>query len=132
MMREEDPAARLSLFLDNFNMCDAPWPYRGVLAGELREALKEVRLEDVLPDEEREWLASMPPSIEIYRGCAKRRERGLSWSTSVDVAAGFAIGKRCRNVEPTLVAAVIPKSRLSARAAAAVRRPCPRAARRET
>jgi hypothetical protein len=112
MFREPLPAKRLSLFLEYFNMCDAPWPYRGVLACELREALKEVRLEDVLPEDERAWFAALPPIVQIYRGCQKGRERGLSWTARIDVAAGFAIGKRCHNAEPVLMTAVIPKQHI--------------------
>jgi hypothetical protein len=48
--------------------------------------------------------------IAIYRGCQRGRERGLSWTTDIKVAEGFAAGKRCINSMPTLVTAVIPKA----------------------
>jgi hypothetical protein len=112
MIREQSPAKRVSLFLDHFNVCDAPWPYRSYLAAELREALMDVRLEDILPEREREWFASLGPMVEIYRGCEAGRERGLSWTTEIKVATGFAIGKRCRNAKPTLITAMIPKEHI--------------------
>jgi hypothetical protein len=112
MIREQSSAKRVSLFLDNFNMCDAPWPYRSYLAAELRHALKEVDLRDVLPAHGREWLASLEPVVAIYRGCERGRERGLSWTTNVRVATGLAIGKRCLNQKPTLMTAVIPKEHI--------------------
>jgi hypothetical protein len=97
------------LFLNWANLCDAPWPYRTCFAEILRAAIKKIRLADLLPADERAWLASLDPIITIYRGCEKGRERGLSWTTCIEVAKGFAVGKRCRNPKPTLVSAAIPK-----------------------
>jgi hypothetical protein len=112
MLEEPSPAKRVLLFHDYFNCCDAPWPYCGYLARFLREALQHVRLADVLPSPEREWLASLGPLVQVHRGCERGLERGLSWTTSVRVATGFAIGKRCRNPNPTLMTAVIPKEHI--------------------
>jgi hypothetical protein len=109
MMNASHPAECVGLFLAWWNMCDAPWPYRSYIADELRWALSEVRLVDLLPDEERVWFEFLPPLIPIYRGCQQGRERGLSWTTEIEIAKGFAQGKRCTNSKPTLVNAVIPK-----------------------
>src|SRR5258708_15113260 len=110
MVKERNPRTRLMLFLAFWSCCDAPWPWRTVFAKELRAALSQVSLADVLSEAERDWFDLLPPFIEIYRGCEFGRERGLSWTTEIKIAEGFATGKRCVNRCPTLVTALIPKS----------------------
>jgi hypothetical protein len=109
MVREPDHRIRLELFLNFWNMCDAPWPYRSLFAEELRHILTRIPLKECLPGEEFDWFISLPPEIAVFRGCERGRERGLSWTTDLNVALGFAQGKRCRNSLPTLMTAVIPK-----------------------
>jgi hypothetical protein len=99
----------LAIFLNMGNACDAPWVWRGLLGGMLRECRVKVDLAELLRAEERSWWATLPPLIEVYRGCEKGRVRGLHWTTDRTVAEGFAHGKRCYNRHPTLVRAVIPK-----------------------
>jgi hypothetical protein len=107
------PARRsLSIFLDWGNMCDCPWPWRSVLADKLRSDCSQVSLAEVLPAAEQAWLAALPPVIEVFRGCERGRERGLHWTTDYAVAEGFARGKRCVNLVPTLARARIPKKHI--------------------
>jgi hypothetical protein len=109
MIREPDRRIRLELFLNFWNMCDAPWLYRSVFAQELRHILTRIPLKECLPDDELDWFISLPSEIAVFRGCERGRERGLAWTTDLKVALGFAQGKRCRNRLPTLMTAVIPK-----------------------
>ena len=109
MIRERDHRTGLLLFLTFWNDCDAPWPWRSAFAKELRYMLTKISLADVLPEAEREWFNSLPPLIDIYRGCERGRARGLSWTTKIDVALKFAQGRRCINRHPTLMTATIPK-----------------------
>jgi hypothetical protein len=109
MVEEENHRARLSLFLKHWSSCDAPWIWRSDLANALRLTLMHVSLTECLPEDAREWFDALLEEIEIYRGCQRGRERGLSWTTDFNVALGFAQGKRCINTDPTLVTAVIPK-----------------------
>jgi hypothetical protein len=99
----------LALFLYHWTRCDAPWCWRTYLAEELRSTLQHVALTDVLGADEREWFTALPDDITIYRGCERGRERGLSWTTDINIASGFAKGKRCINRVPTLMTAIIPK-----------------------
>lgn len=103
------PREQIALFLKWGSICDAPWVYRGHYASILREAVAQVPLVDLLEEPDREWFDGLPDEISIYRGCTKGRERGLHWSTDIEVAKGFAIGKRCINPQPRLVSAHIPK-----------------------
>jgi hypothetical protein len=112
MIKEPMPANRLKLFLDYWTVCDAPWPHCAGFKRELRAALAQVRLADVLPPAEREWYANLPLVLDVWRGCELGRERGLSWTTDIAVAKAFARGKRCINRVPTLVHARIPKQHI--------------------
>jgi hypothetical protein len=94
-------------------MCDAPWPYRSLIAETLRRALK-VKLIDFLEPEERAWFSALPDAVPVWRGCQYGRERGLYWTTDRAVAEGFAQGKRCINQIPILVRAEIRKEHIFA------------------
>ena len=114
MTLTRSPRERILLFLEWGNVCDAPWAYRNSFAKLLRESLKQVDLSDVLLAPERAWFSALDPLFKVYRGCEKGRELGLSWTTDLDVAKKFAIGMRCRNQNPTLVTAYIPKEHVFA------------------
>jgi hypothetical protein len=103
------PRLRLQIFLDAGNDCDAPWPWRSMIASLLRRALTEVNLVDCLEPAERAYYIALPELVPVWRGCERGRERGISWTTDRAVAEKFATGKRCLNREPTLVRAEIPK-----------------------
>jgi hypothetical protein len=96
-------------FLDSGNACDSPWPWRSILASELRRARAKVDLIDLLGPEATAYFAALPEIVSVWRGCQRGRERGLSWTTDRTIAEGFASGKRCINSEPTLVSAKIQK-----------------------
>lgn len=114
MAMQQSPREQIALFLEWGNVCDAPWAYRSAYADMLRRALREVPLRDVRRAEERAWLDSMGPVIRVYRGCEAGRLRGLSWTTDLDVARGFAVSRRTVNKRPTLVSALIPKDHVLA------------------
>jgi hypothetical protein len=112
MLKEPSHEKAVSLFLHWYNMCDEPWAHRLLFARRLRVALKHIHLPDLLEPAERQWLASLDDPVSVYRGCEKRRERGLSWTTDIEAARGFAFGKRWVNKQPTLAKALIPKSHI--------------------
>jgi hypothetical protein len=114
MVITRSPRERISLYLDWANCCDAPWWYRGDFVEMLRDALRQVPLREVLPLEERAWFDAMGPSIQVFRGCEAGRVRGLSWTTDIQVARGFAAGKRCVNADPTIASALIPNEHVLA------------------
>jgi len=109
MVRARTPKERVRLFLEWGNVCDDPWACRSYLAGKLRDALRDVRLRDLLPTPERAWFDALGQLVFVYRGCERGRERGLSWTTDLEVATRFARGQRVFNTRPTLVSAYIPK-----------------------
>jgi hypothetical protein len=109
-----NPERRLRIFLESGDCCDAPWPWRSLLADLLRSARKEVDLRECLSPRALTWFDGLPPIIPLYRGCTAGRERGLSWTTDVEVARRFAKGMRCINPAPTLVSAQISKQHVFA------------------
>ncbi len=114
MARAPTAADCVRVFLDWGNLCDAPWWNRSCIAAMLRQACARISLPDLLCPADRRFYESLPGIVEVWRGCERGRERGLSWTTDRATAAGFAEGKRCRNKAPTLVRAEIPKQHIFA------------------
>jgi hypothetical protein len=55
MLRAPTPADQVRVFLDWGNACDAPWPYRGLIADLLRQACAEVSMPDLLEPADRQF-----------------------------------------------------------------------------
>ena len=54
-------------------------------------------------------------TVTIYRGCPSERVRGISWTTSLTVAEGFARGHRAIPVpNPVIVSAKVPSEAILA------------------
>jgi hypothetical protein len=107
-------ADRMRLFLEWGNMCDAPWPWRSVIADLLRKACSEISLAEILPRDARSFYDALPDPVSVWRGCEQGRERGLHWTTDRATAEKFAAGRRCTNPRPILVRAQIPKRHIFA------------------
>jgi hypothetical protein len=105
---------QLRIFLAMGSVCDAPWHFRRHLAGLLRRARAKVELSEVLEPAALKWHDALPATVEVNRGCERRRERGLSWTTDRTVAEGFAQGKRWVNRWPTLARAQVLKQHIFA------------------
>jgi hypothetical protein len=109
-----EAADQIKVFQEWGNMCDAPWPWRSIIADILRRACSKISLAEVLSPEERGFFDALPDLVSVFRGCEQGRERGLHWTTSRAIAEKFAIGQRCTNPRPTLVTAQIPKRHIFA------------------
>jgi hypothetical protein len=114
LMRASPPRRCLEIYLAWGNTCDDPWLYRSDLAKPLRRALAEVALPEVLGPDELSFYTQLPEWVPIWRGCERRRERGLSWTNDRAVAQQFARGMRCVNGYPTLASAEIHKQHIFA------------------
>jgi hypothetical protein len=108
LMMFASPRRSLQIFLEWGNVCDAPWPYRAMIADKLRPSVAEVNLVELLEPVARDFYASLPDPVPVWRGCEQARERGLYWTTERAVAEGFARGRRCVNKHPTLVSGKFP------------------------
>jgi hypothetical protein len=106
-----DVAPRLSrmqfwpLFLDTWSDCDDTW-------GRRRELLRWLRRyapsHSFHTGANAAFLASLPRTFALWRGCDASRLRGRAWTLNRDVALGFACGHRnIRNPNPVLARATI-------------------------
>jgi hypothetical protein len=114
MLSARDAAHQLGIFLEWGHRCDAPWPWRSIIADILRRACSKIRLADVLPPDGRSFYDQLPDLVSVWRGCERGRERGLHWTMDQATAEKFASGRRCINPEPTLARAQIPKRHILA------------------
>jgi len=85
-----EDAARL--FMEEWSGCDVTTPY----ATETSFLLQAIRDHMAFPD----WLPTEP--FTVYRGCDESNKRGISWTTSKEVAETFARGHRVPNPNPCL------------------------------
>ena len=107
------PEDCVRLFLDRGLACDAPWPYRSLIAGALR-ACAVVDLLKVLKPAEHDLYASSRLWSQFGAAANEAGSAGLHWTTDQTVAEEFARGKRCTNPNPTLAQAEIPKAHIFA------------------
>ena len=82
MLSTREAADRIRVFQEWGNMCDAPWPFRSILADILRRACSKIDLAEVLSPEARSFFDALPDLASVLRGCEQGRERGLHWTTS--------------------------------------------------
>lgn len=57
------------------------WPDRSLLAELLRENSKRQSARDYMSEEDAQKFDALPDLVAVYRGCARYRLRGLSWTT---------------------------------------------------
>lgn len=114
MCRAPTPTEVIATFLEWGNMCDAPFANRSHIAAALRRARASIELADLLSEPARGFFDNLPDQVPVWRGCEAGRVRDLHWTTSPEVAGGFAHGKRCSNKQPTLARALIPKHHILA------------------
>jgi hypothetical protein len=94
VMHSAEGADQIKVFLEWGNMCDAPWPWRSIIAGILRRACSKVSLAEDLSPEACGFFDALPDLVSVFRGCEQGRERGLHWTTSRAIAEKFASGQR--------------------------------------
>jgi hypothetical protein len=88
--------------------CDSTWAQQRLLLGVLR---LYGHGRDHLSPEARSFFDALPAPGTIYRGCSRRRIRGVAWTTDRAVAEHFAHGDRGIPVpDPVIATATIAKS----------------------
>lgn len=101
------------LLKDVWSNCDDTYAYTEAVTDFLQIATDSVEFVDYLTKPEREWFDALPDRFRVYRGSDASRCAGLSWTTSRDVALGFARGHRgIQNNAPVLLSGVVTKSRV--------------------
>jgi hypothetical protein len=100
------------VFLTHWPNCDDTWAVKDQLVRQLRNAAAgEVSAIPYYGDEQRAFFENLPQVVTIYRGCGRQRAAGISWTTDIKIAMGFARGHRQIGVsEPVIVTAEIDKN----------------------
>ncbi len=93
-----------------WNICDDTWHWRNRLLRALRRHNADEPGTSYLSETNRQFLDGLPDPVRVFRGCSRRRARGVSWTTDREIAAGFAKGHRFISVpSPVIVAGLVPK-----------------------
>ena len=106
----------LVLLGDLWTSCDNIGLYKDDIFGILEDSLMDplTMIPGLMDDEEKAAFAALPDEITIYRGCGPRNKCGMSWSLNCDIAIRFPFYGRYRSDCPTLLTAVIKKTRAAA------------------
>jgi hypothetical protein len=97
-------------FLEAWSFCDATWPYRSEILRAMKDAGSSLAF---LQLAQRQFFDTLPPLVQVFRGCSAPRVRGIAWSMERSVAEGFARGHRFIRVpEPVVASAVIPREHI--------------------
>lgn len=108
--RDHDDRTFWRIFNFGWPCCDDIWRHRAKFRSRLKARGAAARF---LERENLAFYHSLPPSVEIHRGCSIERVRGLSWTTDRSVASDFARGHRGIRVPNALVATtIIPEDQI--------------------
>jgi hypothetical protein len=100
-----------SVFLENWNICDGLRPLRQVLLPTLRQRKAALSPIGFMERADRTFYDGLPDLATVFRGCGRRRVRGLPWTTDRSVAAKFAQGGRFPTPhDPVIACAEIEKA----------------------
>ena len=111
LIERSPPAIFWPAFMDAWPVCDATWPFKGLLLKAMKNAGGPTRV--FISPTQRELLAALPAQVQVFRGCSRPRVRAISWTTDRAVAEGFARGHRgIRVPEPVIASALIPKEHI--------------------
>lgn len=112
MRRVSSPAVFWRIFILGWSECDDTWSESLVLLRILHEHGSGAQF---LQGEARSFYEGLPDLVPIFRGCSRQRLRGLSWTTNLEIAEGFARGHRnIRVPDPIVATAKIPKEAIFA------------------
>jgi hypothetical protein len=106
----EPPDVFWTVFLENWSICDGFWSLRQDLLSTLRKRKAELSPIGSMNPADRDFYDRIPESVPVFRGCTRRRARGLSWTTDRERAEFFARGGRFgTQADPVIASAEIAK-----------------------
>jgi hypothetical protein len=91
---DEPPDVFWPVFLENWNVCDGLWPMRQIMLSTLRQRKAELSPIGFMDPADRAFYDALPRRVTVFRGCGRRRVRGLPWTTDRERAEFFARGGR--------------------------------------
>ena len=96
--------------INEWTRCDAAWGHRTSLLEGMENTGTALPF---FSRAQRQFFGTLPPQVQVYRGCSRTRVRAVAWTTDRSVAEGFARGHRgIRLPDPVVASAVIPKEHI--------------------
>lgn len=114
VLNQEPPEVFWPVFLQMWSVCDHPWIYQRWLKDVLAAAHKAEPSYGYADPDDKAFYDALPDRVPVYRGTSRQRLRGISWTTDIAVAAGFACGKRGPAVNPAVARAEVDKAEVLA------------------
>jgi hypothetical protein len=109
----EPPHVFWPVFLDNWCGCDGLWAQRKHMLPILRRRTAELSPIGLMNPLDRAFYEGLPDRVTVFRGCGRRRVRGLPWTTDRQIAERFARGGRFPPPpDPVVASAEIEKADL--------------------
>jgi hypothetical protein len=66
-----------------------------------------------LSPSQRQFFETLPPQVQVFRGCSAPRVQAIAWTTDRTTAEGFArLHRGIRVPEPVVASALIPKEHI--------------------
>lgn len=82
------------VFCSHWDDCDDTWDLQEKLLDDLEYRSEGYLPEQHLSERSKDFFDRLPATIDLYRGCSRSRLYGVSWTTDLKVAEGFARGHR--------------------------------------
>ena len=104
------PSAWWCTFHDTWDACDDTRDHHAELIKWAQHHGRRRRSES-WSAEQRAFFGSLPVWVTVYRGCDANFTDGMSWTTDLEVAKGFARGHRqYRPANPVVISMEVPRS----------------------
>jgi hypothetical protein len=101
------------VFMSQWSICDATWESHRALLRTLRWCVRQQPASRYFTLKQSEFYDALTPVVRVFRGGERDRIRGVSRTTSHDVAKNFARGLRGPALrDPVIVTAEIPKEHI--------------------
>lgn len=107
-----DAAEYWQAFADAWIDSENIWQYNNLIRSLLKNKKHAEYRHLIMNEDERKYLASLPDTIEIWRGCIWKNRNGLSWTLDKEKAVWFA--KRLGTKTPYLHSGVVAKKKVIA------------------
>jgi hypothetical protein len=108
-----EPEVFWKVFHHCWSCCDDTWELNGALLHFLLSHDAEDPARNYMDRKQAKFYKRLPNIVTVFRGCSKDRVLGISWTTDVAVAEGFARGHRgISPTNPVVARARIPRSEI--------------------
>ena len=111
VVSEEAPDVFWNVIIENWSACDGLWFFGRHLLYLMRLRKVQCSPAPLMSNDDRAFFDSLPDRVKVHRGCARRRVRGLPWTTDFEQAAYFARGGRFpRQRDAVIATATVAKA----------------------